>query len=105
MSRQVFVRREGEKVSLIVDGIGAQSKRIPGGDRTRLSGPLYVGGVPPSLTVKHPECKLHTRESVTRLDVIIANRADKRLFSTFVLLSCVIQKLHLAPSSDQLLRQ
>uniref|UniRef100_A0A671Z2E7 Laminin, alpha 5 n=1 Tax=Sparus aurata TaxID=8175 RepID=A0A671Z2E7_SPAAU len=42
--------REGEKISLIVDGISAQSKRLPGGDRTRLTGPLYVGGVPPSLT-------------------------------------------------------
>ncbi|XP_069382509.1 laminin subunit alpha-5 isoform X2 [Paralichthys olivaceus] len=46
----VFVKREGEKISLIVDGISAQSKRIPGGDRTRLTGPLYVGGAPPSLT-------------------------------------------------------
>uniref|UniRef100_A0AAQ6AFP7 Laminin subunit alpha 5 n=1 Tax=Amphiprion ocellaris TaxID=80972 RepID=A0AAQ6AFP7_AMPOC len=41
--------REREKISLIVDGISAQSKRMPGGDRTRLTGPLYVGGVPPSL--------------------------------------------------------
>ncbi|XP_069573485.1 laminin subunit alpha-5 [Brachyistius frenatus] len=46
----VFIKREGEKISLIVDGIAAQSKRIPAGDRTRLAGPLYVGGVPPSLT-------------------------------------------------------
>nr|XP_020511496.2 laminin subunit alpha-5-like [Labrus bergylta] len=46
----VFVKREGEKVSLIVDGISAQSKRIPGGEKTRLTGPLYIGGVPPSLT-------------------------------------------------------
>ncbi|XP_030280261.1 laminin subunit alpha-5 isoform X2 [Sparus aurata] len=46
----VFIKREGEKISLIVDGISAQSKRLPGGDRTRLTGPLYVGGVPPSLT-------------------------------------------------------
>ncbi|XP_037629113.1 laminin subunit alpha-5 isoform X3 [Sebastes umbrosus] len=46
----VFIKREGEKISLIADGIGAQSKRIPGGDRTRLAGSLYVGGVPPSLT-------------------------------------------------------
>ncbi|XP_071369418.1 laminin subunit alpha-4-like [Centroberyx affinis] len=46
----VFIKREGEKASLIVDGINAQSKRVPGGDRTRLTGPLYVGGVPPSLT-------------------------------------------------------
>ncbi|XP_068161173.1 laminin subunit alpha-5 isoform X2 [Antennarius striatus] len=45
----VFIKREGEKINLIVDGIGAQSKRIPGGDRTHLGGPLYVGGVPPPL--------------------------------------------------------
>nr|XP_020464725.1 laminin subunit alpha-5 [Monopterus albus] len=45
----VFVKREGERVSLTVDGISAQSKRVPGGDRTRLTGPLYVGGAPPSL--------------------------------------------------------
>uniref|UniRef100_A0A7N8WL84 Laminin, alpha 5 n=1 Tax=Mastacembelus armatus TaxID=205130 RepID=A0A7N8WL84_9TELE len=48
----VFVKREGEMISLIVDGIGTQSKKIPGGDRTRLTGSLYVGGVPPSLMVK-----------------------------------------------------
>ncbi|XP_041655744.1 laminin subunit alpha-5 isoform X2 [Cheilinus undulatus] len=46
----VFVKREGEKISLIVDGISAQWKRIPGGEKTRLTGPLYIGGVPPSLT-------------------------------------------------------
>ncbi|KAL7397953.1 hypothetical protein ABVT39_002224 [Epinephelus coioides] len=46
----VFIKREGEKISLIVDGISAQSKKIPGGDRTRLTGPLYIGGVPPLLT-------------------------------------------------------
>lgn len=45
----VFIKREGEKISLIVDGISAQSKRIPGGDKTQLSGPLYIGGVPPTL--------------------------------------------------------
>lgn len=63
VSLQVFIKREGEKISLIVDGISVQSKRIPG-DRTRLSGPLYVGGVPPSVTVKHPEYRLHV-SSVT----------------------------------------
>ncbi|XP_075995809.1 laminin subunit alpha-4-like, partial [Genypterus blacodes] len=46
----VFIKREGEKLSLIVDGISAQSKRLPGGERTRLSGPLYVGGAPPTLS-------------------------------------------------------
>ncbi|XP_053704727.1 laminin subunit alpha-5 isoform X1 [Synchiropus splendidus] len=45
----VFIKREGEKMSLIVDGISAQSKRVPGGERSRLTGPLYIGGVPPSL--------------------------------------------------------
>uniref|UniRef100_A0A8C4DLR4 Laminin subunit alpha-5 n=1 Tax=Dicentrarchus labrax TaxID=13489 RepID=A0A8C4DLR4_DICLA len=44
----VFIKREGDKISLIVDGISAQSKKIPGGDRTRLTGPLYVGGAPGS---------------------------------------------------------
>lgn len=53
MSRQVFVKRDVEKISLIVDGITPQTKRIPGGDRTRLTGPLYVGGVPASVTVRH----------------------------------------------------
>jgi len=51
MSLQVFIKHEGQKISLIVDGIGAQSKRMPGGDTTRITGPLYVGGVPSSLMV------------------------------------------------------
>ncbi|XP_047462931.1 laminin subunit alpha-5 isoform X2 [Mugil cephalus] len=46
----VFIKREKEKIMLIVDGIDAQSKKMPGGERTRLTGPLYVGGVPSSLT-------------------------------------------------------
>lgn len=46
----VFVKREGEKMTLVVDGISAQSKRIPGGDKTKLSGPLYIGGLPPTLS-------------------------------------------------------
>uniref|UniRef100_A0AAV2LXJ7 Laminin subunit alpha-5 n=1 Tax=Knipowitschia caucasica TaxID=637954 RepID=A0AAV2LXJ7_KNICA len=46
----VFIKREGDKLSLVVDGISAQSKRIPGGDKTKLSGPLYVGGLPPTLS-------------------------------------------------------
>lgn len=45
----VFVKRDGEKLSLIVDGVSAQSRRIPTGVRTHLSGPLCVGGVPASL--------------------------------------------------------
>lgn len=55
MRLQVFIKREGDKISLIVDGISAHSKRFPGEDKSRLTGPLYVGGVPPSLTVKHPD--------------------------------------------------
>uniref|UniRef100_H3C2Z2 Laminin G domain-containing protein n=1 Tax=Tetraodon nigroviridis TaxID=99883 RepID=H3C2Z2_TETNG len=47
----VFVKREGEKISLIVDGINAQAKRIPSGDRSGLISTLYVGGVPPALKV------------------------------------------------------
>ncbi|KAK7884079.1 hypothetical protein WMY93_027202 [Mugilogobius chulae] len=46
----VFIKREGEKLSLVVDGISAQSKRIPGGDKTKLSGPLYIGGLPATLS-------------------------------------------------------
>ncbi|KAM3618812.1 uncharacterized protein V6R79_025116 [Siganus canaliculatus] len=50
----VFVKRDGDKMSLVVDGISAQSKRIPGGERSRLAGPLYVGGVPPALKLQAP---------------------------------------------------
>ncbi|XP_029580196.1 laminin subunit alpha-5 [Salmo trutta] len=46
----VFVKREGEKVGLIVDGIDAQSKRVSGGEKNQLSSPLYIGGVPSALT-------------------------------------------------------
>ena len=51
---QVFIKHEGEKLSLIVDGINAQSKRFPAAERTRLHGPLYVGGAPPALLVRCP---------------------------------------------------
>lgn len=53
MCFQVFIKHEGEKISLIVDGINVQSKRIPAADRAHVTGTLYVGGVPSSLTVKH----------------------------------------------------
>lgn len=55
---QVFVKREAETISLIVDGIIAQSKRIPSRDQSGLNGVLYVGGVPPALKVKQtsPGC-------------------------------------------------
>uniref|UniRef100_A0A8C4Z2D7 Laminin subunit alpha-5 n=1 Tax=Gadus morhua TaxID=8049 RepID=A0A8C4Z2D7_GADMO len=42
----VFIKRDGDKISLVVDGINALSKKLPGGDKFRLSGPLYVGGAP-----------------------------------------------------------
>lgn len=60
---QVSVNREGEKISLIVDGINAQSKRIPSGDHSGLTSTLYVGGVPPALKVKQasPSCGQHER--------------------------------------------
>lgn len=68
MSLQVFIKREGEKISLIVDGINAQFKRIPGGrDRTRLTGPLYVGGVPPSMTVKKNPQTTNYKPLVSRM--------------------------------------
>ncbi|XP_029690196.1 laminin subunit alpha-5 isoform X2 [Takifugu rubripes] len=47
----VFIKREGEKISLIVDGINAQSKRVPAGDPPGLTSNLYVGGVPFALKV------------------------------------------------------
>ncbi|KAM4563209.1 laminin subunit alpha-5 isoform 2-T2 [Odontesthes bonariensis] len=45
----VFIKHGGQKISLIVDGIGAQFKRMPGGDTAGITGPLYIGGVPSSL--------------------------------------------------------
>ncbi|XP_035771041.1 laminin subunit alpha-5 [Neolamprologus brichardi] len=45
----VFIKLEGQKMSLIVDGISVQSNRISGRDRTRLTAPLYAGGVPASV--------------------------------------------------------
>ncbi|XP_075883000.1 laminin subunit alpha-5 isoform X3 [Nelusetta ayraudi] len=45
----VFVKRDGEKMSLVVDGISSQSRRIPAAVATRLSGPLHVGGAPAAL--------------------------------------------------------
>lgn len=51
MSLQVFIKLEGQKMSLIVDGISVQSNRISGRDRTHLTAPLYAGGVPASVAV------------------------------------------------------
>ncbi|KAM4737780.1 laminin subunit alpha-5 isoform 2-T2 [Anableps anableps] len=45
----VFIKHEGNKISLTVDGISARSKRIPGGGKMRISGPLFIGGVPASV--------------------------------------------------------
>ncbi|XP_035998362.1 laminin subunit alpha-5 [Fundulus heteroclitus] len=45
----VFIKLEGNKISLTVGGISARSKRIPGGAKMRLSGPLFIGGVPASV--------------------------------------------------------
>lgn len=50
---QVFVKRDGEKMSLVVDGISSQSRRIPAGVATHLYGPLHVGGAPAAQLVKH----------------------------------------------------
>lgn len=53
MRLQVFVKRDGEKMSLVVDGISSQSRRIPAAVATHLSGPLHVGGAPAAKLVKH----------------------------------------------------
>uniref|UniRef100_A0A096M5Y4 Uncharacterized protein n=1 Tax=Poecilia formosa TaxID=48698 RepID=A0A096M5Y4_POEFO len=44
----VFIKHEGNKVSLTVDGISGRAKRIAGGGKIRISGPLFIGGVPAS---------------------------------------------------------
>lgn len=75
MSLQVFIKREGDKMSLIVDGISSQSKRVPGGDRTRVTGPLYVGGVPPSLMVKHRDYTLTKKGSFIMSELSFTCRA------------------------------
>ncbi|XP_061621466.1 laminin subunit alpha-5 isoform X2 [Phyllopteryx taeniolatus] len=43
----VFIKRDTDKVGMVVDGIGAQSRRISAGDGARVGAPLYVGGLPP----------------------------------------------------------
>ncbi|KAK2851976.1 hypothetical protein Q5P01_008252 [Channa striata] len=45
----VFIKQEGDEIKLIVDGINSPSRGIAGGNKIRLTGPLYVGGVPSSL--------------------------------------------------------
>lgn len=61
---QVFVKRDGEKMSLVVDGISSQSRRIPAAVATHLSGPLHVGGAPAALLVKHLHI-IHTTSATT----------------------------------------
>ncbi|XP_037833033.1 laminin subunit alpha-5 isoform X1 [Kryptolebias marmoratus] len=46
----VFIRQEDSRISLIVNGISAQSQRIPGGTKTWIAGHLYIGGVPAAVT-------------------------------------------------------
>ncbi|KAJ8408959.1 hypothetical protein AAFF_G00239800 [Aldrovandia affinis] len=46
----VFVRREGEKAILVVDGINVHSRKVSGGEKSRLRPPLYVGGLPANLS-------------------------------------------------------
>ncbi|XP_077572690.1 laminin subunit alpha-5 isoform X2 [Stigmatopora nigra] len=42
----VFIKCGTDKVSMVVDGLSAQSRKIPAGYRVPVSTPLYVGGVP-----------------------------------------------------------
>lgn len=69
---QVFVKREAETISLIVDGIITQSKRIPSRDQSGLNGMLYVGGVPPALKVKQtsPGCSNMKVTCVTFMNLV-----------------------------------
>lgn len=67
---QVFLKQEGEKISLIMDGINVQSKRIPSGDRSGLTSMLYVGGVPPALKVTSPGCSNMKVACVTFINLI-----------------------------------
>ncbi|KAK1801637.1 hypothetical protein P4O66_022279, partial [Electrophorus voltai] len=44
----VFVKLDGRKASLVVDGIDSQRKKVSFfGEKTPLAGPVYVGGLPP----------------------------------------------------------
>ncbi|KAL4655456.1 laminin subunit alpha-5 isoform X1 [Arapaima gigas] len=42
----VFVRRERDSISLVIDGINRHSRRVSNGQKSRLSPPLYIGGLP-----------------------------------------------------------
>lgn len=43
---QVFVKVEGDRASLTVDGIDSQNKRVTGGGKSQFGAPLYIGGLP-----------------------------------------------------------
>ncbi|XP_015258525.1 PREDICTED: laminin subunit alpha-5, partial [Cyprinodon variegatus] len=45
----VFIKHEGNKIILTVGGISVRSKRIPGGSKMRITGPLFIGGIPASI--------------------------------------------------------
>ncbi|XP_061114000.1 laminin subunit alpha-5 isoform X1 [Conger conger] len=46
----VFVKREGEKAVLVVDGINVHSRKVPNGEKSPLRPPLYIGGLPSRLS-------------------------------------------------------
>ncbi|XP_054881817.1 laminin subunit alpha-5-like, partial [Poeciliopsis prolifica] len=48
----VFIKHEGNKISLTVDGISSRAKKIAGAGKIRISGPLFIGGVPASVKPK-----------------------------------------------------
>ncbi|XP_063064918.1 laminin subunit alpha-5 isoform X2 [Engraulis encrasicolus] len=47
---EVMVRKEGEQVRFIVDGIDSHSKKVSGGDRSLVKAPLHIGGLPADVT-------------------------------------------------------
>ncbi|KAG9332520.1 hypothetical protein JZ751_014618 [Albula glossodonta] len=46
----VFVKWEGEKGSLLVDGINVHTRKVPNGEKGSLKPPLFIGGIPTSLS-------------------------------------------------------
>ncbi|XP_043984093.1 laminin subunit alpha-5 isoform X1 [Gambusia affinis] len=48
----VFIKHEGNKITLTVDGISSRAKRTAGAGKIRISGPLFLGGVPASVKPK-----------------------------------------------------
>lgn len=55
---QVIVKKEGDQVRLIVDGIDTLNKKVSGGEKSSIKAPLHIGGLPADLTpassVSHP---------------------------------------------------